>query len=109
MAYNEQLATRIRRALAGRGDLSERKMFGGLAFMLHGHMCVGVNADELMVRVGPDAYDTALRRKHVREMDFTGRALTGYVYVSADGVGTRATLMSWLSLCVAFADSLPPK
>ena len=80
-----------------------------LAFMVHGNMCVGVNADELMVRVGPDAYDTALRRKHAREMNRTGRALTGYVYVSADGVRTRAALMSWLDRCVTFTDSLPPK
>jgi len=109
MAYNEQLATRIRRLLADRDGVSERKMFGGLAFMVHGNMCVGVNADELMVRVGPDAYDKAHRRKHVREMDFTGRALIGYVYVLADGVGTSATLMPCFDRCVAFAESLPSK
>ena len=109
MAYNEPLGGRIRRLLADRGDVFERNRFGGLAFMIRGNMFVGVNGDELMVRVGPDAYDKALRRKHAREMDFTGRALTGYVYVSADGVRTRAALMSWLGLCVAFADSIPPK
>ncbi len=109
MAYNEHLAERIRRLLEGRRDVSEKKMFGGLAFMVRGNMCFGVNGDELMARVGPGAYETALKRKHAREMDFTGRALKGYVYVSADGVKSNVALKSWLDRSVAFAERLPAK
>lgn len=109
MAYDARLAERIRLILSDRDDLSERKMFGGVAFMLHGNMCIGVNGDELMVRVGPDRYGKAVQRKHAREMDFTGRALKGFVYVSAAGVGSRAALTSWIEAGVAFADRLPPK
>lgn len=81
MAYDEGLAQRVREVLAGRQDLSERKMFGGLCFMLGGNMCAGVIGDELMLRVGPDAWADVLARPHAREMDFTGRTSRGMVYV----------------------------
>jgi TfoX/Sxy family transcriptional regulator of competence genes len=78
MAYNEQLAERLRAAVADLGvAVSERKMFGGLAFMLNGHMFTGIVGDDLMVRLGPDGADAALSRPHVREMDFTGRPMKG--------------------------------
>ena len=84
-------------------------MFGGLAFLVRGNMCCGLNGEELMVRVGPDAYEAALKRTHTREMDFTGRALNGYVYVSRDGVRTAAALRAWVEQSVTFARILPPK
>ncbi|MBW3669776.1 MAG: TfoX/Sxy family protein, partial [Actinobacteria bacterium] len=74
MPFDEGLAQRVRELLEDGPDASERKMFGGLAFMLGGNMCCGIVGDELMVRVGPDGYEAALARPHAREMDFTGRA-----------------------------------
>ena len=109
MAYDEGLAQRVREGLAERSDLSEKKMFGGLCFLLGGNMCCGIVGEELMLRVGPDAYDDALGRPHAREMDFTGRALRGMVYVGVDGIEDDAALTEWLALAVAFAGSLPPK
>lgn len=84
-------------------------MFGGLALMLHGNMCVGCLGDELMVRVGPDAYREALAHPHAREMDFTGRPLTGYVYVASDGLEKDAELLDWVGRGVRFALTLPAK
>jgi len=109
MAYDEKLAKRIRDCLIGQRGVDERKMFGGVAFMIHGHMCCGVADDELMVRVGPDAYDTALSRAHARPMDFTGRPLKGMVYVAREGVGNKRALQRWVDRGVEFVTSLPPK
>ena len=89
MAYDEELAERIRAALADRTDVIERKMFGGLTFMLRGNMCCGVEKTNLMVRVGPERYDEALAQPHARLMDFTGRPMKGMVFVGRRG--TRAT------------------
>ena len=109
MAYDEALAQRVRALLADDSTITERKMFGGLTFMLRGNMCCGVQNDELMVRVGPEAYDEALARPHAREMDFTGKPLTGFVYVSPTGIPTRKALAAWVERGVRFAASLPPK
>jgi TfoX/Sxy family transcriptional regulator of competence genes len=109
MSYDEGLAERIRDALADRSDVSERKMFGGLAFLLNGNMCVGVVGDELMVRVGPDAYGEAVRRPHARKMDFTGRPMKGFVYVGCEGLESDADLRRWVARGIDFARSLPPK
>ena len=109
MAYDEGLAQRIRERLDDRGDIEERKMFGGLAFLIGGHMVVGVVKSELMVRVGPAAYAAALAEPDAREMDFTGRALRGMVYVSADGIASDERLAEWIARGVAFAASLPAK
>jgi len=109
MAYSEALAERVRDALAHRADLSERRMFGGLCFLLGGNMACGVQGEELMVRVGPDAYAAALAAPEAREMDFTGRALRGMVYVSAAGLATEAALAAWVDRAVAFAGALPAK
>lgn len=108
MAYDEGLAQRVREA-SDRPDLAEKKMFGGLCFLVGGNMACGIVGDELMVRVGPDAYDACLALPHVREMDFTGRALRGMVYVSADGLASDAELAAWVARGTAFAASLPPK
>jgi TfoX/Sxy family transcriptional regulator of competence genes len=108
VAYDEQLAKRVRAALTGEAGLSERKMFGGLAFMLDGNMCCGVVSDRLMVRLGPELAQNALERPHVQPMDFTGRPMTGMVYV--DPAGTRGTALGkWVEQAVRFTRSLPPK
>ena len=109
MAYDEGLAERIREALEEREDVIEKKMFSGVAFMLSGNMCVGVVGDELMVRVGPDAYGEALRRKHAREMDFTGKPMRGMLYVGTKGIDDDKDLAGWIDRGVAFASSLPAK
>jgi TfoX N-terminal domain len=89
--------------------VAEKRMFGGLAFMVGGNMSCGVMGKELMVRVGPAAYGEALSRPHARTMDFTGRPLKGMVYVGAKGLEADRDLASWVELGVAFAESLPPK
>lgn len=109
MAYDEGVAHRVRESLEDRPDLSERKMFGGLCFMLGGNMCCGIVGDELMLRVGPDRYEDTLSRPHAREMDFTGRALKGMVYVAPAGFGSDEALEEWLRPAVDFAGGLPPK
>jgi TfoX/Sxy family transcriptional regulator of competence genes len=97
MAYDEKLAQRIRRAFRTRGDVAERKMFGGLTFLCGGRMCCGVVGADLMVRVEDEQFDEVLRRRHVRPMDFTGRPMRGFVYVSPPGFRTAASLRAWLS------------
>ena len=109
MAYDEKLAERVRRALSGREGLSDRKMFGGIAYMLDGNMFCGIVKDQLMVRVGPERYDDALARPHAAPMDFTGRSMRGMVYVTPDGFRTDSDLKRWLELGLEFAASLPPK
>ena len=108
MAYDERLADRVRDIVIAEPALTERKMFGGLAFMLGGHMFCGIVGDELMLRLGAEAADAALRRPHVRPMDFTGRPMTGMVFVSAEGL-RGATLRRWVEQAAAFARTLPPK
>jgi len=108
MAYDEQLAARIRTLLANRTDVTERKMFGGLTFMVGGHMCCGVNGDELIIRLDPEREDEALARPHARPMDFTGRPMRGFITVRPDGLKGRR-LSAWVQEAVARAESLPPK
>ena len=109
MAYDEQLAERVRGVLAGQQGLTERKMFGGLTFMLAGNMCVGVEQDRLMVRLGQDAYEEALTRPHAAPMDFTGRPMKGFVFVAPGGISTPAALREWVDLGVQFCRALPAK
>ena len=109
MAYDEGLAQRIREALADAAGLSERRMFGGIAFMLHGNMAVGISGDELMVRVGPEAYDAALAQPHARVFDMTGRVMRGWVVVAAEGIADDAALTDWVQQGAGYARSLPPK
>lgn len=109
MAYDERLAERVREVLLGEERVSERKMFGGIAFMVRGNMCCGVVKDELMVRVGPDQYDTLLGRPGARPMDFTGRPMKGLVYVAAPGLESDRALRAWVERGVWFAASLPAK
>jgi TfoX/Sxy family transcriptional regulator of competence genes len=109
MAYDEGLAQRIRELLDEQVDVTEKKMFGGLAFLLHGHLCCGVVGDRLMVRVGPEAYGEALSLPHAHEMDFTGRPMKGLVFVEAGGIQTDESLRRWTTRGIAYTRSLPPK
>lgn len=108
MAYDERLADRVRGVLLTDAGLTERRMFGGLAFMLDGHMCCGIVGDELMLRLGVDGADAALQRPHVRPMDFTGKPMTGMVYVAPEGLG-GAALRRWVERARSFVHTLPPK
>ncbi len=109
MAFDENLAERVRLIFAGRPDVAERRMFGGLAFMVRGHMCVGISGTKLMARVGPAAYEEALAQPHARHMDFTSKPLRGYVYVLADGLTDDASLHGWVAACERFVATLPAK
>lgn len=109
MSYDNNLAERVRKVLTGHSGLEERRMFGGLAFMLRGNMCCGVVGDDVVIRVGPGEYGAALSEPNTREMDFTGRPLKGFVYVNAKGVASDKNLRDWVSRAVRFAGSLPAK
>ena len=109
MAYNEELAQRVRDVLAPLDNVHEQKMFGGLAFMLNGNMCCCVDRDNLVVRTGPQTYDDALGRPHARVFDFTGRPMRGFVYVEGAGLKGEDDLREWVNWAVAFAGSLPAK
>lgn len=109
MVYSKQLADRARIALVATRDLQERKMFGGLAFMVNGHMCCGIIGEELMVRVGPDLYDASLAQPYTREMDFTGKPLKGMVYVAREGLESEQQLGQWVQRGLAYVSTLPAK
>ena len=106
MSYDEALAVRIRRCLESRTDVIEKKMFGGLCFMVGGTMCCGLTKTDFMVRVGPERYDEALAQPHARPMDFTGRPLKGMVYVHPDGLRTDAALARWVRRALSFASEV---
>jgi hypothetical protein len=107
MSHDETLANRVRQALGQQSDFAEKRMFGGLTFMVRGHMCCGVVGTEIVVRVGPQAYARALSAPHAREMTFTGRPLTGMVYVGSAGLETDKALGAWIARGLAFVGSLP--
>ena len=109
MAYDESLASRVKETLSGHPDIAERKMFGGLAFMLAGNMCCCVTDKGLMVRVGPEGYAEALTLPHAGVMDITGRPMRGWVLVQPAGLVSRAGLADWVERGVAFAATLPAK
>jgi len=109
MAYDEGLAHRVRELLAEQAGFVEKKMFGGVGYMLHGNMACGVNQENLIVRVGPEQYETALARPHTRVFDITGRPMTGWVVVEPAGYESDAALEAWVRQGVDFALSLPPK
>lgn len=109
MAYDEGLAQRVREALEGQSGLVERKMFGGVAFMVQGNMCCGVMNDELIVRVGPEKYPVAMTEPHTRVFDFTGRPMKGFVVVTSEGHASDEALEDWVGRGFQFALSLPAK
>lgn len=109
MAYDEGLAERIRDLLAPRSDLTERKMFGGIAFMIGGNMAVGVIGENLMVRLDPGDAEKALAEPNTHPMDFTGRPMKNMIYVGPAGTSDDEALASWVDAGAGFAASLPPK
>lgn len=109
MAYSTQLAGRVRDAVAGSDRPTERKMFGGVVFLLNGNMCCGVLGEDLMLRLGAAGVVQALEAPHTRVMDFTGKPLKTMVYVSAEGVASDQDLKRWLNQAIAFTKKLPPK
>ena len=109
MAFDAELADRIRRHIGPRPDLVERQMFGGIAFLVGGNMAVGVSGDDLMVRVGKDAHDEAMSRPGARMFDMSGRPMRGWIVVAAEGFATDEDLRAWVDEGVSYAASLPPR
>jgi hypothetical protein len=109
VAYDEALADRIRELVAGERNLSEKKMFGGLAFLINGNMSVGVLGEELIVRVDPTQADAALKEPGARPFDMTGRPMKGWVMVGGAGIKDEPALAKWTGRGVAYASSLPKK
>jgi len=109
MAFDEALAARLRRILAARTGITERKMMGGLCFMVGEHMCCGVLGSALMVRVGRDAQGEVLRIPHVRKMEMSGRQVSGFILVDAAGLRSDAAISKWIERGIAFASTLSPK
>jgi TfoX/Sxy family transcriptional regulator of competence genes len=109
MAYDEGLAQRIREVLGDLPGLVEKKMFGGVGFMVQGNMACGVNKNDLIVRVGPERYQEALAQPHAREFDMTGRPMTGWVTVDPEGYEDDEAIKDWVQQGVDFALSLPAK
>ena len=109
MAYDEDLANRIRGALDQVPGLVEKKMFGGVGFMVRGNMACGVHKDMLVVRVGPERYEESMQLPYTRPFDMTGRAMKGWIMVEAEGMASEADFRDWVNQGVEFALSLPPK
>ncbi len=109
MAFDEKLAAQIRTALGDRRDVVEKQMFGGIAFMVRGHMSCGVVGSSLMVRVDPQDAETLLKEPAVRPMDFTGRPMRGFLFVDRPGIANSALLRKWVSRATAHAEAKPRK
>jgi len=109
MAYDQQLAERVRHVLKRRKGFSEKKMFGGVCFLLSGNMCCGVTRSALMLRLGPEGAAAALTEPYTRPMDFTGRPMKSMIYVDPEGYEFDDDLKNWLRRAAKFAASLPPK
>jgi TfoX/Sxy family transcriptional regulator of competence genes len=109
MAYDEKLAERVREVLSPAAGISERKMFGGICFLLYGNMCCGILKDELVLRLEPNRAGILLQQPHTRPMDFTGRALKGFLYVEPLGLIAQSDLEKWISIALEFARSLPKR
>ncbi len=109
MAFDERLAERIRGSLGRRKGLAEKQMFGGIAFLLNGNMCVGVHKSELIVRLAPEETDAALAQAHTRRFDLTGRPMRGWILVEQAGLKTEAKLSKWVQVAAQYAGSLPTK
>lgn len=109
MAFDPVLADLIRLAIGENSSVVEKRMFGGIAFMLGGNMCCGIVKDQLMLRVSPSEHDAMLERPGVYPMEFTGRPMRGFVFVDAAHTATVPAVRKWLKPAIAFASSLPPK
>ena len=106
---NEELVDRIRQVLGPRQDVSDKRMFGGVCFLLDGKMVCGVVGDDLMVRVGPLAFEESLQEPHTRLMDFTGRPMRGFLYVEEKGWKTPRVLLRWVEAGLAYAAVAPTR
>lgn len=109
MAFDEKLGDRLREVIAEHGDFTERKMFGGLAFMVRGNMCCGVIKDDLLVRVDPERSEELLKDKNARPMDFSGKPMKGFLYIAPPGVRTEKQLRRWADVGLSFVATLPTK
>jgi len=109
MAFDDLLAARIRSSVSRRKGFTEKKMFGGIGFLLNGNMCIGVWKEFLILRVGPGQYEAALAEPHVKEFDITGKSMRGWVMVENGGVEDEASLKSWVQRAVSFVHGLPMK
>jgi TfoX/Sxy family transcriptional regulator of competence genes len=109
MAFSEALAVRIRQRLARKKGIDEKKMFGGIGFLLNGNMCVGVWKDSLIVRLGPEQYEDALREPHAKEFDITGKPMKGWVMIEPQGIKDNNQLSAWIQQAVKFVGKLPAK
>jgi len=109
MPYDETLAERLRPLFRGKYSVKEKRMFGGLAFMVNGHMCCGIVGNDLVVRTGPDRFSEAIRQPHARPMDFTGRPMKGFVYVAPAGYRSDLDLRSWTRRGLDFVLRQAPK
>jgi len=109
MAFDEKLAGRIRKRLSKRAGLVEKKMFGGVAFLLNGNMCCGVHGAEMIVRLPPEETDAALSERHTRLFDLTGHPMKGWILVEPKGLATDGQLGKWVGVATKYAASLPPK
>jgi TfoX/Sxy family transcriptional regulator of competence genes len=109
LSYDPEAAERVRRLLAGRGDVSEKKMVGGLSFLVKGNMCCGITGTALMVRVGAEGREEALREPHVRPMLFAGRALSGFICVEPPGYAADDVLATWVQRALDLVCELPAK
>src|SRR5260370_40386111 len=107
MGSDEQTAERVRRLLSGRRDVVEKRMVGGLSFLVNGSMCCGVTGTALVVRVGREGYERALAQPHTRPMKFAGRALAGFVCVDPEGYRTDGALAKWIQRGIDFVSTLP--
>lgn len=109
MAYDEQLARRLRTLIAKRTDFYEQKMFGGMGFLLRGNMCFGIWKEDLILRLGPEQAVKALKQKNVVPFDITGRPMKGWVMVKPSGFKSDAALKGWVDQAIAFVSQLPSK
>ena len=110
MPYDEDLANRLRELLAGEGPLTEKKMFGGLAFLLNGHMSVSASRNGgLLARIDPADTEAALKRPHVARMEMGGRSMDGWITVAPEGLRTKRELAAWVKRSVSYVKTLPPK
>lgn len=109
MAFDEKLANRIRKIIENIDGVSEKKMFGGLCFLINGNMVFGLTNEDLMIRVEPDSYEKTLSLPYVRKMDFTGKPLKGFLYVGPKGTSNTKDLKKWILKGIDFATSLPVK
>src|SRR5262245_44858222 len=109
MAFSELLAQRTRQALARRKGITEKKMFGGIGFLLNGNLLVGVWKESLIVRLGPEPAEAALLEPHVNEFDITGRPMKGWVLVEPEGVAGEVQLKDWIQRAAKFVGKLPAK